>query len=210
MKIEIKNIQYSELLSEETNAFAATLYIEGRKAGTASNTGHGGPTGYRADDEKGKKLIERAEAWCKTLPPDKFRSEGKDYSFEMNLESHIDKLLDKWLDERDLKRFQTRIKKEMERGVVVGIPNESYSLWRFKMPLANYLKNASGLQVIKRALVNEILPTLREGRIILNTNIPQKLLEESGLKKNQYTEPVSGKDAIQQNESKLPRKGRKL
>ncbi|ANF50338.1 hypothetical protein A0O34_07325 [Chryseobacterium glaciei] len=210
MKVEIKNIEYSELLSEETNAFAATLYIEGKKVGITSNAGHGGPTGYRADDEKGKKLIEQAEAWCKTLPPDKFSSEGINYSFEMNLESHIDKLLDMWLHERDLKRFQTRIKREMERGVVVGIPNESYSLWRFKMPLANYLKNASGLQVIKRALVNEIVPTLREGRIILNTNIPQKLLEECGLKKNQYAERVSGKDTIQQNKSKPPRKGRTL
>lgn len=210
MKIEIKNIQYSELLSEETNAFAATLYIDGRKAGTTSNAGHGGPTGYSADDENGKKLIKKAEAWCKTLPPEKFMSEGKEYSFEMNLESHIDKLLDKWLNERDLKRFQSRIKREMERGIVVGIPNESYSLWRFKMPIANYIANPKGLEVIKNVLINDIIPTLQEGKIILNTNIPQKLLEELGLKKNQYAKPVSNKAAIDQKENRPLRKGRKL
>ncbi|KPH13332.1 hypothetical protein [Chryseobacterium sp. ERMR1:04] len=201
MKIELKNIQYSEALSEETNAFAANLYIEGKKAGTASNRGHGGSTDYQAVDENGKKLIAKAETYCKSLPSEKFKSGGKDYMFEMNLENYIDKLLDKYLQAKDLKRFQKRIEKEMERGIVVGIPDKSYSVWRFKMPLANYLKNASGLQIIKMALINEIIPSLTKDKIIMNTNIPEKLLKEAGLKENHYAKIVY-KDSSQRADNK--------
>ena len=44
MEITSKNISHNERLSEETNCFSATIYIDGKKAGEASNHGHGGPT----------------------------------------------------------------------------------------------------------------------------------------------------------------------
>ena len=46
MKIELKGIHYSKQLSRETVAFSANLYVNGYKAGTASNQGHGGNTNY--------------------------------------------------------------------------------------------------------------------------------------------------------------------
>ena len=46
MKIEIKNIKHSPSLSEETNAFTADIYVNGVKAGSAMNRGHGGCTDY--------------------------------------------------------------------------------------------------------------------------------------------------------------------
>ncbi|MFP3596881.1 hypothetical protein [Chryseobacterium sp. SIMBA_029] len=208
MKIELKNIQYSEALSEETPAFAANLYIEGKKAGVASNHGHGGPTDYWADDENGKLLIEKAESFCKSLPSEEFKSGDKTYSIKMNLENYLDELIGKYLLDRDIKRFNKRIEKEMERGIVVGIPDTFYSVWRFKMPLPNYLKNASGLEFIKSALIKQIIPTLKEGKIILNTNVPEKVFREAGLSEQQYAKQVS-KEAVKNNEKNI-RKGRKL
>src|SRR5882672_7853638 len=100
MKIELKNIHFSERLSEETLAFAANLYINGTLAGRASNQGHGGPTDYHGINMKGVELIKEAEAYCKTLPPEKFTVEGKDYSYDMNLEHFIDNLLTSYLQEK--------------------------------------------------------------------------------------------------------------
>lgn len=42
MKIEIKNISYSERMSEETSCFSADLWVDGKKIGVISNRGTGG------------------------------------------------------------------------------------------------------------------------------------------------------------------------
>ncbi len=68
MEIALKNISYSERLSEETNCFSATIYIDGKKAGEASNHGHGGPTMIRP-----RELEQKIDAYAKTLTPRPFR-----------------------------------------------------------------------------------------------------------------------------------------
>lgn len=42
MKLSLKNLKVSEHLSEETTAFTATVYIDGKRAFYARNQGHGG------------------------------------------------------------------------------------------------------------------------------------------------------------------------
>ena len=44
MKIELRNVKYFAAGSEETSCFTATVYVDGKKAGTAQNHGTGGPT----------------------------------------------------------------------------------------------------------------------------------------------------------------------
>lgn len=44
MKAELKNIKFSESLSEETNAFTAKVYVNGQYVADAINRGHGGST----------------------------------------------------------------------------------------------------------------------------------------------------------------------
>jgi len=206
MKIELKNIQYSERLSEETNAFSANLYINGRMAGTASNRGHGGSTDYRPNNENGRKLISDAEIYCKGLPPDKFKSDGREVELEMNLESYIDNLLEKYLKERNLKQFQNKIKRDMEKGIVVGIPDKSYLLWQFNLTMEKILVHPKGPDLIKKALTKDIIPTLTNGNIILNTNIPPIIFQEAGLKENQYLKQASKDIDIKKNEKKPGRK----
>lgn len=192
MKIELKNIHFSERLSQESNAFDANLYIDDIKAGTASNQGHGGPTIYRAFDEKGKTLISDAEKYCKALPAEKFSSDGKDYSIEMNLEAYIDKLFDNYLLEKDQKKFQKKIDNSMEKGIVVGIPNDSFEVWGFKTPMANIVVHPDGPALLKKVLIKDVIPRLTDGRIVMNTNIPLEILKESGLKEGQYAiRPIS-------------------
>src|SRR4051812_38482510 len=44
MNIELRKVQYAAFMSEETNAFEAEVWINGKKEGRAHNQGHGGPT----------------------------------------------------------------------------------------------------------------------------------------------------------------------
>ncbi|PIF45319.1 hypothetical protein CLU96_2321 [Chryseobacterium sp. 52] len=207
MKIELKNIQFSEHLSEETNAFAASLYIEGIKAGTASNRGRGGATDYRSSDDRGKKLIAEAEAYCKSLPPEKFNSGGKDHLMEMNLEGYIDKLLLTHLGEKDKKQFQKKVERAMDKGVVVGIPGKEFTLWAFNLPMEKVLQHPKGPETIKSMLVKDILPKLIGENIIMNTNIPIKILQEAGLKESQYVKSISNENIVkEQKKNSNPRR----
>ena len=74
MKIELKSIKFSEAMSEETNAFTANLYINGKKVGYCKNQGHGGCTDYNADEPKFRTIIAEAEAYCKALPKTKWKT----------------------------------------------------------------------------------------------------------------------------------------
>ena len=44
MKVELKSITHSKAFSEETEAFKAKVYVNGKHVGDADNEGRGGPT----------------------------------------------------------------------------------------------------------------------------------------------------------------------
>lgn len=47
-KVELKNFKHNETMSEETDCFSATIYIDDVKVGEVSNRGHGGCNDYDA------------------------------------------------------------------------------------------------------------------------------------------------------------------
>lgn len=118
MKIELKNIKHHAALSEETNAFSASLYIDGKKAGTAENTGKGGQTLVR-DTKATRELVKIAEEYCKTLPPEKIKLGGRKY-FEIprTLDNEIDRLVEEDFNYRPLKSA-------MKKHVLVKDPDGS-------------------------------------------------------------------------------------
>ena len=70
MKIELKKLKHYEGMSQETNAFSADLYVDGKLAATCRDDGNGGCIGFYTYDsgcEKG--LLAKAEDYCRTLPP---------------------------------------------------------------------------------------------------------------------------------------------
>ena len=87
MKIELKNIKYAAFASQETSCYAATIYIDGQKVGTVENNGHGG-----CDHIHPHAVEQRINAWA---APD-------------DAEIIFGKLLNTWLQERDLKRLMSR------------------------------------------------------------------------------------------------------
>lgn len=66
MKFELKNISYNAKLSDDSAAYSATLYIDGKKAGEVSNNGNGG-----CDNQYLEKWVDRAavEAYIKANHP---------------------------------------------------------------------------------------------------------------------------------------------
>ncbi len=101
MEITLKNISHNERLSEETNCFSATIYTDGKKAGEASNHGHGGPTTIHPPE-----LEQKINTYAKTLPP----VEVQGMILEMDAELLIGDLLTAYLTRRDmLKAFRTRL-----------------------------------------------------------------------------------------------------
>ena len=95
MKIEIKNIKHYESMSEETNCFQATIYIDGKKAGTASNRGYGDPINIVPYE-----LHKSINDYAKTLPAIKYEN----MEFEQDAETIIGGLLTDWLIAQDLKK----------------------------------------------------------------------------------------------------------
>lgn len=89
MTFELKRIAYSDRLSEETAAYAADLYVDGKILAHVKNDGHGGsdhayPAKGRTHDEINaldKRM--KTEAPKYTLKISDTRSEQLDYSLEM-------------------------------------------------------------------------------------------------------------------------------
>ncbi len=91
MKIELRRLTHNARLSQETNAYAADVYIDGRKAGTVRNDGGGGESHVHITPSE---LFDRAWAWCESLPPD--TSGGTE--LKMDLPFYLDMLADQAVD----------------------------------------------------------------------------------------------------------------
>lgn len=107
MNIELKNVKYCKWASEETDCYDAVVYIDGKRAFSASNDGRGGCDNYYPIGEGGRALLESAEEYAKSLPPVKssYFPEG----LQWDLELLIGDLLYKHLAEKD---YMTKSRKK--------------------------------------------------------------------------------------------------
>ena len=102
MKIELKNVRYAAFASQETNCFEATIYVDGKREGTAQNDGHGGSTNFHP-----WALADRINAYAATLPQTvtKYKNDdGSAFVMPQTAESLVDDLLTDFLIARDVKK----------------------------------------------------------------------------------------------------------
>lgn len=102
MRIELKNVVYSERLSEETAAFAAIVYVDGKKRGEAKNDGHGGMTFIHPPE-----LAREIEVYAATLPRRPF-GHGMEGDYQPDADMVIGDILAEYLAGRRLKRLLAR------------------------------------------------------------------------------------------------------
>jgi hypothetical protein len=113
MKVELKKVKFFEAMSEETYAFVAEIFIDGKHAGHAKNDGHGGSTYYHMNE---RPMAEAFEAYAKTLPDTVYpeRENFPSFTVKMNGEHLIDDLFEKWLAEHDKKKQEQSIKRSIK------------------------------------------------------------------------------------------------
>jgi hypothetical protein len=118
MKIELKNVKVYSGLSQETEAFTASLYVDGKRVGETRNAGHGGNNSVDVNDKDGcwdTELIKRMEAEAARHT---WSYEGETY--DHNLDSYISDLLSAWQDLQQQKRLC--------RGKTLArLPDEKYA-----------------------------------------------------------------------------------
>ncbi len=176
MKIELKNVKFSEAMSEETNAFTADIYADGKKIGYAKNQGHGGSTDYHHEydeniekNKANRKALEKAEDYCAKLPQIDYGT----FKIDSNLENQIDLLFEAWLSNKDKKKTEKKLAADCEKGLCYGTP-ENYSLISWKgHTMKSILQHPKG----REALIKAIMENKIDKKTILNKNIPEQLLK---------------------------------
>ena len=123
MKIELKKVQFFARMSEETNAFVANIYIDGKLAGDAKNEGMGGNTHVRINPE----MRVAFEAYIKTLPDKVYPAHPEmgikeSFSVKMSDEGLIDGLFDEWLKQDDERKQKASIARYAKKAAERGFP----------------------------------------------------------------------------------------
>jgi hypothetical protein len=160
-RISLKKVRFSEALSEETNAFTADVYLDGKKFGYAKNTGQGGCTDVHFYPGK-KELFEEAVAYTKTLP--QIKPEGYDFELDPTMENIVDELFVDWLEMKQLK-------KHMTSGIVFKDKNGTIQVLKFTRSLKKIGEIPNGISTIQK----EVNRLKEEGAKILSTNLDKRI-----------------------------------
>ena len=176
--VKLRNVKVAHHMSEETTAFTATLYINGKRVAYVKNAGQGGDNYPRFIDRD----VEQAfHAMCKSLPPQQFPdttsvdAEGLTVCcgalttyhdetecckicwkelmapYPMTYDSFIGDLLDEWIQADDWK-------KACRKGLVFRLQSHQpghYAITKGKYTpeLAGYIRTQHGDDLIE--IVNE-------------------------------------------------------
>ena len=102
-KIELKNFKHSDFASQETYCFEASVYIDGKKAGTVSNQGCGGCHSYHPNT-----LYPLLKAEADKLPPHEWRLNEEVLTIQPDADTIISELVTEALTAKDLKSGMRR------------------------------------------------------------------------------------------------------
>jgi hypothetical protein len=139
MKVELKNVKINKQLSDETVCFSADLWLDGMKAGTASNRGHGGNNEVHIQD---RALFNAFNQFCLSqpaIPP----SSSFNYELKMDMDLFISELV---ADHQERQAFKRR-----KNTTFFRLKNETYQKgeWRtvnapYSPAVAQYLTTQYG------------------------------------------------------------------
>jgi len=177
MEIKLKNLYLIDDLSCESQAFVAAIFINGYKAAGAANEGNGDRTFYSAYDVEGQRLIWQAEEWC------------RESSADVTLEVYVDRLLFEQVERRDRERFRNRMIKDMNQGILIGVPDECYRVVHLALSIKTLLSTRHGIERLRTAILERAIPALLEHEKMLNTNIPDGIIRELGVARDKLVTP---------------------
>lgn len=171
MKIELKNIKVNLAFSEETTCFSADIFVNGKKAGYAKNSGHGGCTDYRPYDAQ-HGLLNDANDYLKTLPSTPYTFGGKTIEIESNLENFIDNAVEAFLEKKEDAKVKKKIEKLCLTHLVFGdLEKGTYRKLGYANTSIEDLKKRPDADKHIQKLIDTAKPYLVDGGKIFNTNI---------------------------------------
>lgn len=124
MNLELRNTHHSERLSEETPAYAATLYLDGKKVAEMQNDGHGGCDMVHFIDRATEKKV---EDYFKSLP-----KHVCDFTDENGKPVELDESLEMWAHGIVWDRATIKTIKRTIARKVVGIVDGKEFHWKVK------------------------------------------------------------------------------
>ncbi|MFC6100834.1 hypothetical protein [Olivibacter domesticus] len=152
------------------------------------NSGLGFPTHFAPKDENGAILIKQAEAYCKRGPirATQIGKEGTTEVAQDSLQHTVDDEVNRFVKENELVRM---IKIEQIDAIVVGTQDDVRLVYVFPKRIDELLSRKAQWGDFAETLREKALPRMEKGEIILNTNIPEPVLQKAGLQQSQYTQP---------------------
>lgn len=112
MNVELKNVKVHKQLSEETDCFSATLYVNGQRCANVSNRGCGGPNEFHVLN---RKLFDEFKVFAVAAPP----WDG----LKMDAELYVTWLLDR------IERTKEEAKL-CKKGIVFRLKSDPKNQWR--------------------------------------------------------------------------------
>jgi hypothetical protein len=147
-KIELKNLKHSDFASQETYCFEASVYIDGKKAGTVSNQGCGGSHSYHPNT-----LYQLLKAEADKLPPHEWRLNEEVLTIQPDADTIISELVTEALHAKDLKSGMRR------RILFIGENGEVFETQAMKAAaLAVQLVRADLYEKLKTKTILNLLP----------------------------------------------------
>lgn len=123
MHIELRKVKIYPRLSEETLAFNADVYIDGKKRGTAENTGKGGCTSIWPRD-----LEDQLVAYAKTLPQrvadNVTNKDGTPFTYDVTCDHLIDDLVADYETQESLRRKLAKFYVFVQNGKLLQLPRK--------------------------------------------------------------------------------------
>lgn len=101
--LELRKVKYSPTLSEETYAFTAEVWMDGKKVGTAQNHGQGGMTTIYPPS-----LEDTLAAMAAKMP----KQQAGDFEYQPTADSIVDDLLGDWLLAREREKLAKKFRTE--------------------------------------------------------------------------------------------------
>lgn len=166
MKIELKSLKINLTFSEETTMFKANIYVNGKKVGYAENNGRGGSTNIQPFDKQCSDILNKANEYCKTLPPIEYGN----MKIDMDLEHFVDNIVNDEANKKEDEKYVKQLNRNCEKGICFGSENK-YSIIKWKIPICEMINHNKG----KTILTMKLKELVANGETILNKNIPEEL-----------------------------------
>ena len=70
------------------------------------------------------------------------------FSVDMDLETFIDELLNQYVEKKEMEKFNAKMNKAMEKGIVYGVPNQSFAAIVYSVSLDKVMAHPKGFGIL--------------------------------------------------------------